>query len=492
MVILPTAMAPPIAAMRLAPVSVTSPPALRISVSATRVPPAPASAPPAESVRFCAAMLPLARMAVPAVMARLPVATVVPAMSMAPPPWVVNWTVVPRSVPGMAICPAAMVMAPAWTVPPRMKAPPPVIAMSRLAPDSGPLLRMPPAPEDRRICPAGALTPPAGAIARIPLGPPASYPGCPAKAATAAASAMVPPPTRASGALTVRLRPACKVRLVAAAVTGDCTMRSRAAWSTTLPARLANTAGSILAEIAVAAPPLFPTVSEPPPPDRWNRALSEPPVRMMRSCGSISNVPAGPAGALTSTLPVRAKSRLPETSTSPPAPPPLPPVAVMRPAMAVLCVDITVTLPPRPMRVASALTVAPARISVRAAVIPFARPIAMVPPPPGPEAVTRAVAASVTVPVAAISILPPTLVGARLAALISPLMMTEPPVDWMRTLPGVVPAALMRPPASTRLVTMASACPAVSSTRPPSATMEPELRTPLAGAAVSMERSPSP
>ena len=132
--------------------------------------------------------------------------------------------------------------------------------------------------------------------------------------------------------------------------------------------------------------------------------------------------------------------------------------------MLVVCDDITVTVPPWPLRVASAATVAPCRISARAAVTPPDRPIFTVPPPLRPDASTRLPAASVTVPVATTAIVPPVVPRATPAALTWPDTMTEPPIAAICTLPvrPVVLSALIRPPASTRPETILSAAAALN------------------------------
>src|SRR5947207_15395593 len=80
---------------------------------------------------------------------------------------------------------------------------------------------------------------------------------------------------------------------------------------------------------------------------------------MKKSCGSSSNVPALPRGALESTFPVNASCPWLEVSTNPPSPPLAPPRARIVPAMVVSLLDHSTTLPPLPRPVADALMLVP-------------------------------------------------------------------------------------------------------------------------------------
>lgn len=77
--------------------------------------------------------------------------------------------------------------------------------------------------------------------------------------------------------------------------------------------------------------------------------MALPPEITSMFCGSSSNVPAAPCGALASTLPRKLRVPLLETSTKPPSPAALPPRASMWPANEVSPSDQTATLPPVPL-----------------------------------------------------------------------------------------------------------------------------------------------
>ena len=91
----------------------------------------------------------------------------------------------------------------------------------------------------------------------------------------------------------------------------------------------------------------------------------------------------------------------------------------------------------------------------------------------------RAVDATVTLPVAFATMLPPVVPGASPVAETCPSMMIEPPTPFSAMRPVLLPtlAALIVPPASTRFVTMPSTARAVSCTVPPSARITPVLVT---------------
>ena len=72
--------------------------------------------------------------------------------------------------------------------------------------------------------------------------------------------------------------------------------------------------------------------------------------------GSSSSVPQSPLGAVTSTDPVKASCRRPDTSTSPPLPLRAPPWAEIIPSKAVLSLAQITTCPPSPCSLALAVT----------------------------------------------------------------------------------------------------------------------------------------
>ena len=167
-----------------------------------------------------------------------------------------------------------------------------------------------------------------------------------------------------------------------------------------------------------------------------------------------------------------------------------PPLADRLPATLVLSVDSTVIWPPLPVSVASAFMVAPDAMDTLFAVCvavtdgpPCARasvvPIATVPPPALPEAFTRAVLASATLPVAFTATEPPVVPAAKPWADNWPVTSTEPPMPLMEMVPVLPPAVLAEilPPAETRFCTTPSAAAAVNCTVPPAARITPSLVT---------------
>ena len=152
--------------------------------------------------------------------------------------------------------------------------------------------------------------------------------------------------------------------------------------------------------------------------------------------------------------------------------------------------DNTVTRPPSPLAVALAAMLAPWAICTVCAVSadavpgpPAARasvvPIATVPPPAGPAALTRARFVSVTPWLASTCTWPPTLPGAVPSAATTPLSTIEPPSPPSTTVPVCDPtlSETILPPACTRFCTSPSASRAVSWTVPPSARITPVLVT---------------
>ena len=203
------------------------------------------------------------------------------------------------------------------------------------------------------------------------------------------------------------------------------------------------------------------------------------------SAGSINTRPTWPAGAPVSIrLPI---ARVwPEISIAPPSPPALPPRAVRVPFAVVLPVLTRPMVPPRPFWRALAAIRAPASIvtlvaaGARTVVPPRTRaalvPIAIVPPPMSPLAVTWAGAATRTAPVAWATTVPP---GPRPSAATRPSICTDPPMPDSTIVP-VRPStvlAWMRPPDCTSVCTSPSAAAAVRSTVPPSARIVPLLVT---------------
>jgi hypothetical protein len=76
---------------------------------------------------------------------------------------------------------------------------------------------------------------------------------------------------------------------------------------------------------------------------------------MVIASGSSSRVPIAPLTALVSTLAAKSRCFLPDTSTKPPSPAAWPPRAEILPSARVWLSDHTMTLPPLPASVASAL-----------------------------------------------------------------------------------------------------------------------------------------
>ena len=155
---------------------------------------------------------------------------------------------------------------------------------------------IPPLPAVRLIIPvAPALTAPLTVIEPVTAKP--------AIVEVAAERLIVPGVASAIGLLIVRLRPACKVSVVAnKPVASADTNKSCVACRTTVPFNALKLAGVIKA--STAAPPSEATIC-------WNdveptSVLSVATAPMVRSRGSIRIVPAVPIGAVTSTRPVSA------------------------------------------------------------------------------------------------------------------------------------------------------------------------------------------
>ena len=127
-----------------------------------------------------------------------------------------------------------------------------------------------------------------------------------------------------------------------------------------------------------------------------------PAVATTMSSGSSSQVPARPALAPASTMPLRTpRLCLPEVSTWPPAPPAGPPRALMRPSNWVTPSAHSTTRPPSPAWVALASMRAPSAMTVVSALrsVPWPcqpPPTSTVPPPAGPLASIRAPGSSTT------------------------------------------------------------------------------------------------
>ena len=130
--------------------------------------------------------------------------------------------------------------------------------------------------------------------------------------------------------------------------------------------------------------------------------------------GSSNKLPPFPSAAPASTNPIKSSSPLLDTSTAPPSPDTLPPLALMLPPKAVWSFDHRTTLPPLPASRASAeiLTSVPttAALALRTeASFPWnPPPIFTVPPPASPDTSTTALSNSPT---------------------LSPVITTAPPVS---------------------------------------------------------------
>ena len=200
-----------------------------------------------------------------------------------------------------------------------------------------------------------------------------------AGAGVAAKSEMSPLVVMAPPSATVRSRPASSVRFCLAVVNvmGAVTVRSREVCMSMSPTSLETLAAEMnasnwLVGIAlksicgvVAANGDVSAVRMIPPPNSKSSLVPASP--MVRSRGSSRIVPVVPREPDTSTAPVSAKPLSPDTSTKPPLPPWGPAFPVIVPAMSVSFPDSTATRPPLPLAVASALIVAPFRITVLAA-----------------------------------------------------------------------------------------------------------------------------
>ena len=189
----------------------------------------------------------------------------------------------------------------------------------------------------------------------------------------------------------------------------------------------------------------------------------------------------------------------------PPLPPVAPPRAVSVPRISVRSVLLTMISPPWPLAVASARIVAPRSTVVRAAMV-WLRPRPVLPtstrpPPVPPEASMRAVAPTVTWPVACNATRPPAWPAPPVASSV-PSRRTPPPSARSAISPVWPPrvGVSMRPVLRTRSSTRPEAAWADSRTEPPAASMTPLLVTSAAlpsGAVVtarvtSMPISPSP
>ncbi len=182
-------------------------------------------------------------------------------------------------------------------------------------------------------------------------------------------------------------------------------------------------------------------------------ALGVEPLATISVCGSSRISPAWPSIAVSITVPPRLMTPSDEISTSPPLPPSVPPVVEMVPWKAVSWLLSSVTLPPLPLAVASALICAPEAMltaAARGAVLSLAPaaararlvPSAMVPPPAWPEALITALEATATVPVASASTLPPVLPASVPCASRLPAILMPPPTACREMVP-VCPSVLL-------------------------------------------------
>ena len=87
----------------------------------------------------------------------------------------------------------------------------------------------------------------------------------------------------------------------------------------------------------------------------FNSALLVPVLSIVATSGSNNNCPFTPFVAEVSKPPSKPKLILPETSTKPPSPDSSPPVAEIKPLKEVVSSAQTMTLPPSPLLIASAL-----------------------------------------------------------------------------------------------------------------------------------------
>ena len=222
-------------------------------------------------------------------------------------------------------------------------------------------------------------------------------------------------------------------------------------------------ATSVVSRAALIAPSL--TVNPPTPPVLM-------PLAMVTPAGSNSHRPALPKAAPASMrMPWASRLCLPEVSMKPPSPPWLPPRALMLPWAWVVASAQTMTLPPLPVSVASALRPAPASSVVVLALAmsglaPWTSPpTRMVPPPLLP--LTSITAWSVTLT-------------------FSPRTSTSPPLvpvavtcDWPDTVALCVALRKMRPPSATALLALSvpllRTTPATTPMWPLSARMLPRL-----------------
>ena len=104
-------------------------------------------------------------------------------------------------------------------------------------------------------------------------------------------------------------------------------------------------------------------------------------------------------------------------------------------------------------------------------------PTAIVPPPAGPEAVTFAPGARVTVPLLLSAMAPPVVPAAPPSAVTLPVTITSPPAPAITTRPVFAPTLLAAivPPAFTNVCTTPSTALALSTTVPPLAEITPSL-----------------
>ena len=166
---------------------------------------------------------------------------------------------------------------------------------------------------------------------------------------------------------------------------------------------------------------------------------------IVTSEGSSSHVPVLPIGAVVSTARAPRLSVAPEVSTSPPSPPCGPPRAAILPATVVTPPEITETVPPGPDWVAEASRLEAASMLTELAA---KLPIAIVPPPLGPVALTVAPASVIE---AAFSDAVPPAVAPETSMVPARLMLslasseTTPPCETSE-LASMTPVLLMTPP----------------------------------------------
>ena len=133
-----------------------------------------------------------------------------------------------------------------------------------------------------------------------------------------------------------------------------------------VPSDIVSSPPLSFSEPSVSKPPVSkPSVSKPSVSAIWpskmcSSSAADLPLIMLIFSGSISSIPVSPLGARVLTAPSKVRFLFPETSTKPPFPEIVPPVALISPKYCAVSSAHTTTRPPSPLLMASAAMLVPA------------------------------------------------------------------------------------------------------------------------------------